>query len=179
MPPGFNYREGLILQDVSYQGRSLLKRASLVEMSVPYGDPFYPWQRKDAIDVGTYGIGFCANSLELGCDCLGHIHYFDVYISNSMGEPTKIKQAICMHEEDNGILWKHVEYRNGMDTMNHAEQESWSFPVWQLSSTMTTCFIGDSGWTGRLTLKLNSRENFPLCQHPREKTPTIPLMEYW
>jgi primary-amine oxidase len=118
----FNYREGLVLQDVSYQGRSLLKRASLVEMSVPYGDPYYPWQRKDAIDVGTYGIGFCANSLELGCDCLGHIHYFDVYLNNAEGEPTKIKQAICMHEEDNGILWKHVEYRNGHNESRRARE---------------------------------------------------------
>ena len=27
------------------------------------------------------------------------------------GEAMVIKKAICMHEEDYGILWKHTEYR--------------------------------------------------------------------
>ena len=27
-----------------------------------------------------------------------------------------LKNAVCLHEEDHGILWKHLEYRN-----NHAE----------------------------------------------------------
>ena len=24
-----------------------------------------------------------------------------------------IKKAVCMHEEDAGVLWKHAEYRDG------------------------------------------------------------------
>ena len=123
-----------------------------------------------------YGLGNCANSLELGCDCLGHIQYFDGVLSNSKGascclhntpqnqpgwlhaaavlptwsaalarrvagqqkgnvpaallmegslrmcvrmmssgmaagEPVVVKKVVCMHEEDHGLLWKHVEYR--------------------------------------------------------------------
>lgn len=110
---GWNYREGLVLQDVTWDGRSVMKRASLVEMAVPYADPHPPFSRKCAFDVGDYGLGYCANSLELGCDCLGHIHYFDAYMNDTDGNPTLLKKAICMHEEDDGILWKHVEYRNG------------------------------------------------------------------
>lgn len=110
---GFNYREGLVLHDVRYAGRPILHRASLVEMAVPYGDPYPPHHRKCAFDVGDYGLGYCANSLELGCDCLGHIHYFDAVLPDSSGTPYAKKKAICMHEEDQGILWKHVEYRNG------------------------------------------------------------------
>ena len=110
---GFNYREGLVLHDVRYDDRSILNRASLVEMAVPYADPNHPYTRKCAFDVGDYGLGYCANSLELGCDCLGHIHYFDVCMANAAGEPVMKKKAICMHEEDGGLLWKHVEYRNG------------------------------------------------------------------
>jgi len=110
---GFNYREGLVLHQVRYNGRPILNRASLVEMAVPYADPNHPYTRKCAFDVGDYGLGYCANSLELGCDCLGHIHYFDVCMANAAGEPVMKKKAICMHEEDNGLLWKHVEYRNG------------------------------------------------------------------
>lgn len=30
--------------------------------------------------------GFCANPLELGCDCLGHIKYWDAVLNNSRGE---------------------------------------------------------------------------------------------
>eukprot|EP00172_Hildenbrandia_rubra_P001015 Plantae.Rhodophyta-Hildenbrandia_rubra.ctg16062.p1 GENE.Plantae.Rhodophyta-Hildenbrandia_rubra.ctg16062~~Plantae.Rhodophyta-Hildenbrandia_rubra.ctg16062.p1 ORF type:complete len:673 (-),score=115.48 Plantae.Rhodophyta-Hildenbrandia_rubra.ctg16062:3524-5542(-) len=110
---GFNYREGLVLHNIKYAGRPILWRASLVEMAVPYGDPHPLVNRKCAFDVGDFGIGVCANSLALNCDCLGHIQYFDATLSNSEGEPYMVKNAICMHEEDAGLLWKHMEYRTG------------------------------------------------------------------
>ena len=91
--------------------RSILYRASLTEMVVPYGDPARTQARKNAFDVGEYGMGMCANSLELGCDCLGQIQYFDAHLCDSRGEPLTIKNAICMHEEDFGILWKHTDRR--------------------------------------------------------------------
>jgi len=112
---GFNAREGLTLHHLRYndegQDRSILYRASLTEMVVPYGDPGPTQRRKNAFDVGEYGMGMCANSLELGCDCLGLIRYFDAHLCNSRGEPFTIKNAICMHEEDFGILWKHTDRR--------------------------------------------------------------------
>ncbi len=112
---GFNAREGLTLHDLRYQDsgrdRSILYRASLTEMVVPYGDPQPTQRRKNAFDVGEYGMGACANSLELGCDCLGLIRYFDANLVTSRGEPMLIKNAICMHEEDFGILWKHTDRR--------------------------------------------------------------------
>jgi len=114
---GFNAREGLTLHTISYndQGekRSILYRASLSEMVVPYGDPTDTQKRKNAFDSGEYGMGTCANSLELGCDCLGYIKYFDAFITDSKGEVVKIKNAICMHEEDYGVLWKHTDRRLG------------------------------------------------------------------
>jgi primary-amine oxidase len=112
---GFNAREGLTLHHLRYhdksRDRSVLYRASLTEMVVPYGDPAPQQRRKNAFDVGEYGMGMCANSLQLGCDCLGHIHYFDAHMTTSRGEPLLIKNAICMHEEDYGILWKHTDRR--------------------------------------------------------------------
>jgi primary-amine oxidase len=112
---GFNAREGLTLHHVRYndggQERSILYRASLTEMVVPYGDPAPQQARKNAFDVGEYGMGMCANSLELGCDCLGHIQYFDAHLTDSRGRPLTIKNAICLHEEDFGILWKHTDRR--------------------------------------------------------------------
>jgi primary-amine oxidase len=112
---GFNAREGLTLHHLRYndrgKDRSVLYRASLTEMVVPYGDPGPTQYRKNAFDVGEYGMGMCANSLELGCDCLGLIRYFDAHLCTSRGEPLTVKNAICMHEEDYGILWKHTDRR--------------------------------------------------------------------
>jgi len=112
---GFNAREGLTLHHLRYndagKDRSVLYRASLTEMVVPYGDPGPTQARKNAFDVGEYGMGMCANSLQLGCDCLGLIRYFDVHLCDSRGNPLTIKNAICMHEEDYGILWKHTDRR--------------------------------------------------------------------
>ncbi len=70
-----------------------------------------PYNRKCAFDAGDYGLGFAANSLQLGCDCLGDVTYFDGVVNNAAGEPVVIKNAVCLHEEDHGLLWKHVDYR--------------------------------------------------------------------
>ncbi|MGB3612651.1 MAG: primary-amine oxidase [Elainellaceae cyanobacterium] len=115
MRVGFTPREGLVLYTITYtdqgQERPVLYRASLAEMTVPYGDPQPHHYRKNAFDVGEYGIGSLANSLKLGCDCLGEIHYFDAFLATSKGDVATIENAICLHEEDFGILWKHVDWR--------------------------------------------------------------------
>ncbi len=112
---GFTPREGLILYTIGYEDKGRLRpiiyRASLVEMVVPYGDPKEPHFRKNAFDVGEYGVGTLANSLKLGCDCLGEIRYFDAVMTNSRGDVVTINNAVCMHEEDYGILWKHTDWR--------------------------------------------------------------------
>lgn len=106
---GFNYREGLVLHCIGYDGRSVAHRLSFAEMVVPYRDPTPDHARRTAYDIGEWGLGFMTTSLELGCDCLGEIRYLDAVIHNSGGEPKTIKNAICVHEEDNGVLWKHVD----------------------------------------------------------------------
>ena len=112
---GFTPREGLVLYTVGYEDqgrvRPILYRASLAEMTVPYGDTNITQARKNAFDLGEYGVGTLANSLKLGCDCLGEIRYFDAVMANTRGDIFEIKNAICMHEEDYGILWKHTDWR--------------------------------------------------------------------
>ncbi len=112
---GFNAREGLTIHHVRYQdrgrARSILYRGSLTEMVVPYGDPRPTQARKNAFDVGEYGMGYCTNSLTLGCDCVGQIAYLDADLCTSRGDALKISNAICIHEEDYGILWKHTDRR--------------------------------------------------------------------
>ncbi|HJT32075.1 MAG TPA: primary-amine oxidase [Pirellulales bacterium] len=114
---GFTPREGLVLYTIRYedQGRErpVLYRASIGEMVVPYGDPDESSYRKNAFDIGEFGIGTMANSLVLGCDCLGTVRYFDVHVCDSRGRPVTLKNAVCLHEEDAGLLWKHTDWRTG------------------------------------------------------------------
>ena len=112
---GFTPREGLVLHQLRFrdQGveRPVINRASLSEMVVPYGDPAPVQAKKNAFDSGEYNIGNMANSLKLGCDCLGEIKYFDGITTDSHGNPLTIENAICMHEEDDSIMWKHLDFR--------------------------------------------------------------------
>ncbi|KAL1931911.1 hypothetical protein VTP01DRAFT_8967 [Rhizomucor pusillus] len=112
----FNYREGIVLSNISYKDmdgivRPLFYRVSLAEMVVPYANPYKPYNHKMAFDVGEYGLGNLTNPLELGCDCVGSIYYMDGVLSDLKGEPWVIPNAICIHEEDNGLLFKHTDFR--------------------------------------------------------------------
>ncbi len=122
----FESREGLTLNNITYADgeniRPVLYRASLSEMVVPYGDPGPTQNKKNAFDTGEYGMGQCANSLELGCDCVGFIKYFDGVLNNSRGEAFVIKNAICMHEEDYGILWKHTDRRDNQPEVRRSRR---------------------------------------------------------
>jgi primary-amine oxidase len=35
----------------------------------------------------------------------------DAVLVNSKGEPVVLNKAVCLHEEDYGLMWKHVEWR--------------------------------------------------------------------
>jgi primary-amine oxidase len=107
--------DALVLHQVGWEDagrhRSILRRASLAEMVVPYGDPGVGHRWKNAFDSGEIGMGRFpfVNSLRLGCDCLGEIHYLDAVQISERGRPQRIENAICIHEEDYGILWKHTD----------------------------------------------------------------------
>ena len=93
--------------------RPIMHRASLSEMVVPYGDPSPTHYFKNAFDAGENGVGVAASPLTRGCDCLGEIVYLDAVVNDAAGEPVVIPNAICMHEEDTGVLWRHIEWRDG------------------------------------------------------------------
>jgi primary-amine oxidase len=116
---GYTAREALVLHDVAYRDgdewRPVCHRASIAELVIPYGDPAPTTHYKNAFDVGEYGMGAMANALELGCDCLGEIRYRDADLVSWHGEPTRLANAICLHEEDAGILWKHVDDDGGVE----------------------------------------------------------------
>jgi primary-amine oxidase len=80
-------------------------------------DPRKPIHRKQAFDVGDVGFGVTANQLSLGCDCLGHIKYFDGIRTDSKGSPVHLPNVICLHEQDGGLQHKHTNYRTGAATV--------------------------------------------------------------
>ncbi|PQE08055.1 copper amine oxidase protein [Rutstroemia sp. NJR-2017a WRK4] len=110
---GFNQREGMVLYDVHYDSRPLFYRLSLSDMNIPYADPRHPFHKKAAFDLGDAGAGIMANNLQLGCDCLGSIHYLSAVLNDDKGDVLEMPNVICIHEQDNGIGWKHTNYRTG------------------------------------------------------------------
>lgn len=122
----FNPREGLVLHQVSYKDKGTVRpvvyRASLSEMVVPYGDSAPTHWNKNVFDMGEVGMGLMANPLVLGCDCLGSIHYFDGTVNSGSGRAVVIPNAVCMHEEDVGIGWKHTDFRTGAVELRRARR---------------------------------------------------------
>ena len=101
--------EGLVLHTISYDGRSILHRASIAEMVVPYAGTTAGHWWKNAFDVGEWGLGRMMQPLTNGCDCLGEIRYADAVMADETGGANVIANAVCMHEEDYGIGWKHAD----------------------------------------------------------------------
>ncbi|MHB1712873.1 MAG: primary-amine oxidase [Acidimicrobiales bacterium] len=118
--------EGLVLHSVAYeQGnrrRPILHRASISEMVVPYGDPGPVHGWKNAFDVGEWGLGRMANSLSLGCDCLGVVTYLDATFAGEQGDPYVLANAVCLHEEDDGVLWKHQDLQTGLTEVRRSRR---------------------------------------------------------
>ncbi|TFC27350.1 primary-amine oxidase [Cryobacterium sp. TMT1-3] len=116
---GFDVREGVVLHNIGFrdgdQTRSIIRRASIAEMVVPYGDPAPVRSWQNYFDTGEYLVGQYANSLELGCDCLGEITYLSPVITDGFGNPREIRNGICMHEEDWSILAKHSDLWSGIE----------------------------------------------------------------
>jgi len=110
---GFDAREGLTLHQVPLFDRPVVYRASVAEMMVPYADPGPARFWQNYFDAGEYLLGQQVVSLMLGCDCLGEIRYLDAVLPTTDGEPRQVPNAICMHEEDVGVAWKHNDLFTG------------------------------------------------------------------
>jgi primary-amine oxidase len=123
--------EGLVLHQVCYvdgdRVRPVLYRAGLAEMVVPYGSVATNHWWKNAFDAGDVGLGKLAHSLELGCDCLGEIVYIDAVMVDEDGTAETIPRAICLHEEDYGILWKHHDWITGATEVRRSRRMVISF----------------------------------------------------
>jgi primary-amine oxidase len=132
---GFNAREGLVLYDVSFAPRGgggdnstpahpIAHRLSIAEMCVPYSDPRPPYNRRCALDAGDYGLGAAAVPQSACADCAGggDVRYWSPCLSDAQGEPRSVENAVCLHEVDAGVLWKHADYRTGSGPVRRARE---------------------------------------------------------
>ena len=118
---GFHPREGLVLHDIAYhdagERRQICHRASIAELVIPYGDPNPTTHFKNVFDIGEYGLGPLTNSLVAGL----RLRRRDPLPRRASRTPTpatlfEIPNAICIHEEDYGLLWKHTDEVPGAST---------------------------------------------------------------
>lgn len=114
----FNYRvdkrPGLVISnlDVNDEGtwRSVLYQAHLSEVYVPYMDPSEGWYWRTYMDSGEYGFGAFLTPLTPGVDCPSYATYLPATISDDLGQPLTIPDAICIFERDTGDpAWRHFE----------------------------------------------------------------------
>ena len=113
---GFNRREGLVLHDIAYEDGGRVRpiaEARLVRRDgrpVRRPGPLLPVaarhrrvQRRDDDQLaGRWAATASARSTTSTSPT-----------SAPDGSAVTIPQAICMHEEDDGILWKHTDFRTG------------------------------------------------------------------
>ena len=119
-------REGLVLHNVGYEDdgklRSILYRASLSEMVVPYGDPDSNWKWRAAFDVGEYSVGRLASPLEPNLDAPENAQLIDAVFADDEGKPYTLERAVGIYERDGGILWKHFDTVSGKNESRRARE---------------------------------------------------------
>jgi primary-amine oxidase len=106
-------REGLVLHQVAFidrgTRRSILHRAALSELVVPYADPDPDWRWRAAFDVGEEGLGRETTSIEAGREVPADAKLVDVTFADAEGGLQEIPRAIAVYERDGGMLWKHQD----------------------------------------------------------------------
>jgi primary-amine oxidase len=119
-------REGLVLHTVGYEDagriRSILHRASLSEMVVPYGDSETNWRWRSAFDVGEYSVGRLASSIEPNTDAPENALLIDATFAGDDGQPYVLARAVGIYERDGGMLWKHYESYSEKNESRRARQ---------------------------------------------------------
>jgi primary-amine oxidase len=125
---GLHPREGLVLYTVGYEDqgswRSVLYRASLSEMFVPYGDPGPAWFFRNVFDMGEYGAGLLTNPLEPFADAPDNAVFFPAVFADNTGTPSEMPRIVALYERDGGLLWKHFDLNTVHNTTRNESRRA-------------------------------------------------------
>ena len=124
---GFNPRESLTLHELAFDdgdgaGRARSPhRLSIAELAIPYADTNPTVVLQERVRHRRVRHRPVRQLARLGCDCLGEIRYLDAVVHDSRAAADD-PNAICLHEEDAGILWKHYDWRSGATDVRRARR---------------------------------------------------------
>ena len=115
-------QEGLVLHDVRFDGRPVLHRASCAEMIVPYGE-----SAPDAL------LAHVLRRRRIRPRRLHELARARLRLRRrdplprraprrSGGSSARVRNAICLHEEDAGLLWKHSDELAGRVEVRRARR---------------------------------------------------------
>ena len=125
-------RAGLVLSQIEAmdrgEARSVLYRAHLSEVFVPYMDPDAGWYWRTYMDSGEYGFGLFMSPLRAGVDCPAHATFLPAMMHTDTGQPFEIPDAICIFERQPGDpAWRHFEiFAQSEEVFTPAEGRPWT-----------------------------------------------------